>query len=249
MRTRFTRLQALQMGGRSVRVRVPKPVNTPEYLIHCGCTQTGGVVYTAEEEHMKVTTLEGDPTEIAEYMKLTGAATPATTSSKAVGGNDADDELDEVGDDVTPTSEVEVGGGGELDEDDVSWIKSFIWSRGKTPQRTQLVETFVVRALDLEGVMVESGSSTRTANGESNYLMVRDDGLRKFGAVTYVKPHSASLGFRLLAEDVEDVKEQVQLRNIVKGQHQYRVNLALHTQEDVELGLELTKRALAKVRV
>ena len=73
-------------------------------------------------------------------------------------------------------------------------------------------------------------------------------GPRRFGAVTYVNPRGGKLHYRLLVEDVQDVEDRVALRNIVKGKHHYRINLELHRQEDVDLALELTRRALAKIR-
>ena len=190
---------------------------------------------------MRLTQIEGDPREVAEYMKLTRAALAAGAVTR---GSDEDD--DAAGDAVAVTGELEVGS--DLDDQDRAWLKQFIWSRGRDPKVTQFVEDYVVNVLEAESVTVESGTSTRTASGESNYLMVRDDGPRRFGAVVYVNPRGGRLNFRLLGQDVEDVKGRVTLRNIVKGQHHYRINLDLRSDEDVELAIDLTRRALAKVR-
>lgn len=179
---------------------------------------------------MRVTQIEGEPKEIAEYMQLVGAEVAEFAE----------------GDDITATGDGEVSG--ELDSQDRAWLKRFVWSRGRDSVRTQLVEDYLLRVVDSEEVTLEAGTSSRTATGESNYLMVRDDGPRRYGAVVYVNPRSAKLNFRLLEEDVDDVRDRVTVRNIVKGQHHYRINLELASGPDVDLALELTKRALAKVR-
>jgi len=176
--------------------------------------------------------MEGDPAEIAAYMKLMGSA---------LGPAEGDDE-----DEITTTGDVQLGG--ELGEADRGWLKQFVWSRGRDPERTQLIEDYLIRVISEEDVTVEVGTSTQTASGESNYLMVHNDGPRRFGAVTYVNPRSGKLNFRLLEDDIDDVRDRVEVRKIVKGQHHYRINLVLETEDDIELALLLTKRALVKVR-
>jgi hypothetical protein len=180
---------------------------------------------------MKVTQLEGTPEEIADYMQRLSAANVSDADGSA---------------EITPSGEGQVGG--TLDESDMAWLKRFVWSRGSETVQTQRIEDYLTRVIDAENVMIEAGTSTRTASGESDYLMVRDDGPRRYGAVVYVNPRSAKLNFRLLEADVDDVRDRVTVRNIVKGQHHYRINLPLREAEDVDLALELTKRALAKVR-
>lgn len=153
-----------------------------------------------------------------------------------------------MGDEVQATADIEIGG--DTNTSERAWLKQFIWSRGREPQRTQLVEEYVLGVLDTENVTLNSGMSKRTASGESIYLMVHDQGPRRFGAVAYVTPSSGKLDFRLLEEDVEDVRQCVTLRTIREGrrQHPYRIDLGLRTNDDVNLALELTRRALEKVR-
>ncbi len=44
-----------------------------------------------------------------------------------------------------------------------------------------------------------------TKDGLTDYLMIRDDGVRRYGAVAYVKPANGELTLRLTKEDVADV--------------------------------------------
>jgi hypothetical protein len=190
-------------------------------------------MYIAKERMytVKVTTVEGTAAEVADYMRL------LDTGSAGDDGEVFDEE-------VSTTAEVS-----SLDAESAAWLKAFIWSRGGAePGRTQLVEDYARRVLELEGVSIEHGTSQATKDGLSPYLMVRDDGPRKFGAVVYIGPRSARLNFRLMEDDVQDVADAVEIRKIVKGQHHYRVNLHLRTAADVDLALDLTARALEHVR-
>ncbi len=99
-----------------------------------------------------------------------------------------------------------------------------------------------------EGTTVEIGSSERTSDGWSKYLMVRDDGSQKFGAVVYVLPHSGRLTFRLRPEDVADLdNEDIVERNVVATQ-KYAIRYMLDDDSKLEAARSLTERALKIVR-
>jgi hypothetical protein len=187
---------------------------------------------------MKIVVVEGQPSELAEYERLVGLV-GQRAESVVIGGDDSPPL-------ASADSTLELAG--DLDPEDDAWLKQFIWSRGRDAVKTQLAEDYARAALDLSDLAVEPGRSVRTPTGESNYLMFRDAGPRKFGAVAYLLPYSAKLDFRLRPEDVDDLKERVIVRNIVKGQHEYHISLYLTTPDDVKLAIELTERALSKVR-
>ncbi|MFB8209250.1 hypothetical protein [Streptomyces sp. NPDC056010] len=78
--------------------------------------------------------------------------------------------------------------------------------------------------------------------------MIRDDGVRRYGAVAHVKPANGGLTLRLTKEDVADVDPvHVKLRDVRPG-HQYVVNCPLRDAETVRFAVDLTIRALRKVR-
>ncbi|UWW96406.1 hypothetical protein GO605_35980 [Streptomyces murinus] len=78
--------------------------------------------------------------------------------------------------------------------------------------------------------------------------MVRDAGIRRFGAVAYVKATNGGLTLRLTREDVVDVDDRaISFRNVRAG-HQYVVNCPLRDEAAVQVALTLVQLALAKVR-
>ncbi|PZT72940.1 hypothetical protein DNK56_03890 [Streptomyces sp. AC1-42W] len=78
--------------------------------------------------------------------------------------------------------------------------------------------------------------------------MIRDDGVRRYGAAAYVKPANGGLTLRLTKEDVADADPvRIKLRDVRPG-HQYVVNCPLRDTETVRFAVDLTIRALRKVR-
>jgi len=73
-------------------------------------------------------------------------------------------------------------------------------------------------------------------------------GPKKFGAVVYVKPGNGGLTLRLRPDDVDDLDDKrIRLRNVAPTQP-YAVNCPLNDNEAVDLAVDLTERALRKVR-
>jgi hypothetical protein len=106
---------------------------------------------------------------------------------------------------------------------------------------------FIYRSADL-GTIVESGASERSKDGLTDYLMVRDDGPRRFGAVAYVKPSNGGLTLRLRPEDVNDItNERIKPRDVAASQ-KYAINCPLVDEAAIDLAIELTQRALELVR-
>ncbi|WEH40663.1 hypothetical protein [Streptomyces sp. AM 2-1-1] len=166
--------------------------------------------------------LEGTPAEIAEFLRLTDQAAEG---------------------DVAETADVLAASGG-MDE---ASVQAFIDQRGRTDAGKARVRKYFEK-LGRTGVEIVTGQSARTKDGHTDYLMVRDDGPRRFGAVAYVKPANSGLTLRLTREDVADVDpDHIQFRDVRAG-HQYVVNCPLTSDEAIDWAVELTLRALAKVR-
>lgn len=134
-----------------------------------------------------------------------------------------------------------------LDDEESFTTLQFVYTRARDAATTRRVLTFLGRVLE-QDTLIELGLSDRTHDGYTHYLMVRDNGPRRFGAVVYLKPANGGLTLRLLPEDVADIAdERVKLRKVAPT-HQYAVTCRLVDDEAVELALTLTGRALAKVR-
>ncbi|MFD4763375.1 hypothetical protein ACFWOJ_32360 [Streptomyces sp. NPDC058439] len=171
--------------------------------------------------------LEGSPEEIAEFLRLTDGKSDTAT-------------------DTTPeTAEVTATGTDMTSLD----IGAFIDQRGRSSEGNARVYAYIKRVRsELGGVDITTGQSERTRDGQSDYLMVHNDGKRRFGAVAYVKPANSGLTLRLTHDDVADVPtKHIQFRAVRAG-HQYVINCPLTSDEAIECAVELTKRALDKVR-
>jgi hypothetical protein len=134
-------------------------------------------------------------------------------------------------------------------EDEEGWfsVQQFIYSRARDARTTRRVLDYLNRAWDLD-VVIEVGESERSKDGATDYLMVRDSGPRRFGAVAYVHPASGRMTLRLQPQDVSDLESpHIKARNVRPG-HQYVILCPLVDDEAVPVAIELTKRALDKVR-
>jgi hypothetical protein len=137
--------------------------------------------------------------------------------------------------------------GSEGDEDAWYYVEQHVYSRARSAGTKRLVLRYLEEVREL-GTIAEIGESERTHDGLTNYIMVRDEGPRRFGAVAYVRPANGGLTLRLRADEVDDVLgEVVRLRQVKKG-HEYAVICPLASEEAVSMAIELTKRALEKVR-
>ncbi len=98
------------------------------------------------------------------------------------------------------------------------------------------------------GTTAEIGTSRLTPDGLNSYIMIHDDGVRRFGAVAYLKPHTGIVNVRLQAEEVTDVLGGIVTLRAVRRGHPNVVNCELDDLEAVSTAIDLTKRALDKVR-
>ncbi|MFG2910886.1 hypothetical protein ACGF13_38300 [Kitasatospora sp. NPDC048286] len=165
--------------------------------------------------------LEGTPEEIAQFLQLMGEEPQGDVGEAAA------------------EMPGEVAG--------LAGIEALVRGRARSQEIADRVLAYLSRVRGL-GVEIESGTSERTKDGLSNYVMVRDAGKRRFGAVAYVNAINAGLTVRLTPEDVDDLDDpRIELRDVKSG-HKYVVNCPLRDDETIDLALQLTSRALEKVR-
>lgn len=177
--------------------------------------------------------IEGSVDEIIEYEKRRAHNEP--------GG---DDETAAPEKEASPTVSASAL---DSDDEDAFLIKQFVYTRAKDGGIANRVLSFLRQASELN-TLIEMGESSHSHDGYTNYIMVRDDGPKKYGAVVYVKPGNGGLTLRLRPGDVADLDdERIKLRKVAPTQ-KYAVNCPLNDDEAVELALMLTKRALGKVR-
>ncbi len=184
---------------------------------------------------MKVTIIEGSPEELADYEARTGAIGQAHAAMGAL---------------ARLEDPLATGGGQPIDGtdfEDRARLRSFIFGRSRDPGIGACVEAYVDRVLELGGTEVEIGTSKTSRDGRADYLLVYDAGPRRYGAVAYVSAKNAGLTLRLTRDDVADVTDRVKLRD-VQPRNGYQVNCPVATRDAIDVAVELTERALAKVR-
>lgn len=182
---------------------------------------------------MKVTIIEGSPAELAEYEARTGVIGQTLA---LVNGPGQEEPL--------PTGDGQVISQTNLDND----LILFILGRGRTAEIRSQVEKYVRRVLDLGGAEVEIGTSQSSKDGYADYLLVYNAGPRRYGAVAYVNAKNAGLTLRLTKDDVHDVNAPgIKFRDVQPG-NVYQVNCPVKIPDAVDLAIELTQRALDKVR-
>lgn len=179
--------------------------------------------------------IEGSPREIAEYLRLTGG----TEAPEGASGSDPESSEGDA-DIAAPAQTV----------DDDAWFETerLVYQRSREAAITKRVLQYLRGAVASGNVEVGPGTSERTRDGLTDYVMVRDAGKRRFGAVAYVKATNGGLTLRLTKEDVADLDSSyIRFRDVRPG-HQYVVICPLVNDAAVAMALKLTERALAKVR-
>jgi hypothetical protein len=181
--------------------------------------------------------IEGSVDEIVEYQRKVGTLPPG---GGEIGPADVPDGAEPA------AARVAVGG---LDEDaeEAFFIRQFVYGRAAAAATARRVLMFLER-VGPKGVQIEVGVSKQTDDGLTDYVMVRDQGPRRFGAVAYLRPKNGRLTLRLRPEDIADIQdEHIRPRDVIPTQ-KYAIECPLVDDDAVELALQLTDRALAKVR-
>lgn len=185
---------------------------------------------------MKVTIIEGTPKELAEYEAQTGVIGKAHVVASAP----------EVSGELVPAGDGQAIGGADVE--DAVLLRSFISGRARTQDIGERVEAYIRRVLELGGAEVEMGTSKASRDGRADYLRVHNAGPRRYGAVAYVNARNAGLTLRLTREDVANMTDSgIKFRD-VQQRNGYQVNCPLKAPEAIDLAVELTRRALDKVR-
>jgi hypothetical protein len=110
------------------------------------------------------------------------------------------------------------------------------------------VEAYVHRVLELGGTEVMPGTSKVTDDGQADYLLVYNALPRSYGAIASVNARNGGLTVRLTKEDVSDITDSRMRFRAVQPNDQYQTNCPLRTDDAIDLAVELTQRALDKVR-
>jgi hypothetical protein len=186
--------------------------------------------------------IEGTVQEIVAYQKLAVISDGAGTVTG--GGTEGEALPEDNATEPIPARSVSQFSG---EDEDSYFVRQFVYSRATSAAACRRVLDYLERVLDLD-TYIEVGTSQNTKDGYNNYLMIRDDGKQRFGAVVYVKPHNTGLTLRLRPEDVSDLNDShIRERDVVATQ-QYAINCPLVDDPAVDMALELTMRALTKVR-
>jgi hypothetical protein len=188
-----------------------------------------------KEDAMKIIVAEGEPEEIARLDELT----EIFAGVRLNGANRGSAKLEAGQQDAAAAN-----GQQRIPTDILAYIKE---RAGTSAQRAHFVEMFVQRVMDLGGVEVEIGTSSRTKDGLNHYLMLRDSGPRHYGAVVYVKPATAGTTFRLPVSSAEG-RRFAKVRKLSNRERSYQISLGLRSEEAVEEAVELAKEALGLVR-
>ncbi|MFF3639476.1 hypothetical protein [Streptomyces sp. NPDC002250] len=188
--------------------------------------------------------IEGSPQEIVEYERLAGVTTEAVSTEDSAAS--PDEETEPARETAAPD------GSASLQPEDHVALMKFVYGRaGKNDVRTFLTERFLMRLLDEEDVVVAFGRSSKTSDGLADYLMIRDDGPQRYGAVAYLRPSNGGMTVRLGPDDIEHLGEEhnprIQYRNVAPSDP-YKINCPLADEDALELALKLLRAALDIVR-
>ncbi len=184
--------------------------------------------------------IEGSVDEVVEYQQRTGAVGGPAASAA---GADSAEAIPEGNDPAAARA----ASGEQWSQEDEFFIKQFVYGRATDGASAERVLQYLQRVADF-GTTVEAGESERTKDGLTDYLMVRDAGPRRFGAVVYVRPSNAGLTLRLRPGDVADLEDERIRPRDVKSSQMYAINCPLVDDKAVELAATLTERALKMVR-
>ncbi|MFE2975932.1 hypothetical protein [Streptomyces sp. NPDC059258] len=190
--------------------------------------------------------IEGSPQEIVEYERANSVA------SRSVPTVDAAPSHEESADPDTGSEAGVLHGSAALSPDDHVALMKFIYGRaGKNDVRTRLTEQFVMKLLAEDDIVVAFGRSSKTLDGLADYLMIRDSGPQRYGAVAYLRPSNGGMSVRLGPDNIEELGEKdnprIQYRNVAPSDP-YKINCPLADDEAFTLAVKLVRAALGAVR-
>ncbi|MGV9761665.1 hypothetical protein ACWDUC_38500 [Streptomyces tricolor] len=191
--------------------------------------------------------IDGTPQEIVEYERLAGLTAQSPPCPDALPSHDGGVETE--GADETAT----LSGAAPLPAADHVALMKFIYGRaGRNHDRTVQTERFIKRLLEQEKVVVAFGRSSKTIDGLADYLMIRDQGPQRYGAVAYLRPSNGGLTVRLSPEDLERLglnaqDTRIQPRSVAPSDP-YKINCPLQDHDAADLAFTLVRAALEIVR-
>ncbi|WP_405443834.1 hypothetical protein OG373_40015 [Streptomyces avidinii] len=191
--------------------------------------------------------IEGTPQEIVDFERLAG------TGSQIAPVVDAAPSPEEAGSE-TEGATATLSGAAPLAAADHVALMKFIYGRaGDDHERTVQTERFIMRLLAEEKVIVAFGRSSKTLDGLADYLMIRDNGPQRYGAVAYLRPGNGGMTVRLGPDDLESLglgehaERHIQPRNVAASDP-YKLNCPLADAGAAAVALRLVRAALEAVR-
>lgn len=124
-------------------------------------------------------------------------------------------------------------------------IAEFIQDRSSGGATRKRVERVVSEVLAWESTEAAVGTSERSADGRSPYLMLRRLP-RRVGAFAYVKPRNGGLTLRLTEDDVEGLDLVHAYRNDSRPSAKYQINCPLRDDGTIDEALQLLQVAYEK---
>ncbi|MFD4833298.1 hypothetical protein ACFWPV_26100 [Streptomyces uncialis] len=190
--------------------------------------------------------IEGSAQEIVEYERANGDA------SRTAPTVDAAPSHEENADPDTGSEAATLHSSAALPPKDHVALMKFIYGRaGKNDVRTRLTEQFVMKLLAEDEIVVAFGRSSKTLDGLADYLMIRDSGPQRYGAVAYLRPSNGGMSVRLGPDDIEELGEKdnprIQYRNVAPSDP-YKINCPLADDDAFTLAVKLVRAALETVR-
>lgn len=142
----------------------------------------------------------------------------------------------------TPAGPVDVVGHGASIPDDIA---EFIQDRSSGGATRQRVERVVSEVLAWDSTEAAVGTSERSADGRSPYLMLRRLP-RRVGAFAYLKPRNGGMTLRLTEEDIEGLELLHAYRNDSRPSAKYQINCPLRDDGAIDEALQLLHLAYEK---
>lgn len=173
---------------------------------------------------MKVTVVEGTPTEIREaFPHLIAATEPGSTIAALV-----------------PSAEVPVTGSGYTQEFE-EWLAKHRHTTYAASVR-ELIDRLVA-----EGLRPEIGVAAKASDGRAGYVRIHLASARALPALAYIYPKSARVNIRLPEEAVtEENKHMVSVRG-VKDEDMHKVVAAISDEASVDVIVDLIREAKKRV--
>lgn len=125
-------------------------------------------------------------------------------------------------------------------------VVEFVRLRAVDEEGAETAENFLREVASWRGTQAEVGTSVRTEDGKTNYVMVRRVPSR-YGAFLYFFPKLLKATLRLMADDVNpDALKFAEMRN-VRSANRYQVRIKVKSPEALSEAIQLARQAYERV--